>query len=130
MRKATRSDIRRGAVIKTGPGDGYTYRITVVSETGALRMADGCEYFLGFDTVDRGDCELVTPAPDAPEADPWADDDEPTETPGCTSCGLPWVQHNGVILTCKALMAAREEIVRLSDRIETLKDQLEGTGNG
>ena len=118
MRKATRSDIRRGAVIKTGPGDGYTYRITGVGETGALRMADGCEYFLGFDTVDRGDCELITPAPDAAEADPWADDDDDDEAPGCTSCGLPWVQHDGVILTCKALMAAREEIVRLKTQLE------------
>lgn len=26
---------------------------------------------------------------------------------GCPSCGLPWVQHNGIILTCAEVMRLR-----------------------
>ena len=43
-----------------------------------------------------------------------ADSDEPK----CTSCGKPFVRHDGIIRTCKALQVAKAELERLKAALD------------
>ena len=103
MRVATWADIRPGAVIRSAQG--YEYTISVVDTDMAIRRNGGMGYILTRESVDDGFCYLVSESPRG-------------DGSTCDSCGVPFVDHDGVIRTCATLMKARDGLDAICRHME------------